>query len=167
MQRSAWLLQLIGLAVMAYIVVTYCKAGQGLVKTYKSSMEAMHLRTIAGVLATCANPDDESEGGYPTGYSEFKKLLKEEMPGAGRKPWLDRWGKEVWYSAFTEQGVQGFWLGSAGPDKGWKTGDDLLICCWGDKRWTKNLGWLDEESQTRAGGSRPAGATATDGIAGR
>jgi hypothetical protein len=142
-------LQLMAVAVIVCLVVAYSRLGKDLMKGFEGSLGTMQLNEIAARLDGFAT--EESEGGagqdatsgfpYPVDHAAFARLLGQEYPNKGDRAWKDRWGTDLYYAPYEWEGAPGYYLGSAGPDREWKSKDDLWICRWGEKRWSQNMGW--------------------------
>lgn len=136
------LMQIVGAAAAIYFAANYSDAGKDLIKKMHTASEAMHLRTIGSMLDTYAtgSADEDDPARYPQTYDEFCALMIEEHPGKGEHAYCDRWGTKLWYQYQWDATTVGYALGSAGPDKKWKTKDDLWVGRWGNENWTRNLG---------------------------
>jgi hypothetical protein len=141
-------LQMLAVGVICCVIVAYSRAGKDLMRGYQSSIAATQLSAVATWLDTFATDETDDSGGqgstgflYPPDYQSFCDGLAAEYPNKGERAWKDYWGTDLQYQPGLWQGTPGYYLASAGPDKQWRTEDDLWVCRWGEKRWSQNMGW--------------------------
>lgn len=148
------LLQLMGLAVGALLFLSYTSAGKDLFDKLQISSGAMEVGRIAGMLDREAASSDLQPGTnpYPRDYDAFCKLLQENTREDGDAAWKDRWGTAFYYYTALYNGKPGYCVASAGPDRKWRTEDDIWVSRWGDGRRTRNIGGEDEVPDTATNG---------------
>lgn len=147
-QRTATgcLMQLIGIAVGAVLLLSYSQAGKEMLAKLQIGVGAMQVGQIARMLDRHAvsNLADTNVNPYPQDYPEFARMLKAETENI-EKPWKDHWGTNYYYWSYLHEGVSGYYLGSAGPDTKWRTEDDIWMHRHGDRRRTRNMGGEGEK----------------------
>ena len=135
-------MQLIAVVIGLYFMANYWQTGKQVMREIYSSMEFMHLNTLAGQLDALAAGNTEDDISpqvvlpYPATYADFCAMAEKDNPRQGARAWHDRWGTALWYDGRIYQGIAGYAVASAGADKRWRTRDDLWVGRYGEKSWS-------------------------------